>query len=113
MTNTPVINIVGTFCRPEYEEKFNKWYSEIHIPMLMKFKGIKEVTRYKYFGTSKDYPAYIAIYYFDSKADLEAYNKSPELATARDEMKQSWPDSSCWEVNWRAPYEFMKDFRQE
>ena len=33
-----VINMVSTECQPEVEAEFNKWYDEIHIPLLFKFK---------------------------------------------------------------------------
>ena len=40
-----VIHIVGMHCRPDQEEKLNKWYNERHIPDLLKFKGVKRITR--------------------------------------------------------------------
>jgi antibiotic biosynthesis monooxygenase (ABM) superfamily enzyme len=112
MPNTPVINIVASKCRPDQEAKFNKWYNEIHIPMLMKIKGLKAVTRYKLANEDKNAATYITIYQFDSREDLDAYNKSPVLAEVREEMKQSWPDAGCWTVAWRAPYEELKVFKR-
>ena len=112
MDNSPVINIVGSKCRPQDEARFNKWYDEIHIPMLMKFKGLKAVTRYKLANDAKDVPSYFAIFEFGSKADLDAYNKSPELAAAREEMKQSWPEAGCFETVFRAPYQFLKNVKR-
>ena len=41
----PLIHVVATQCQPEFEEKFNKWYNETHIPMLFKHKSMKKVTR--------------------------------------------------------------------
>lgn len=112
MVATPYINIVGSKCRPDQEAKFNKWYNEIHIPLLMKAKGLKSVTRYKLANEDKNASTYLAIYQFDSKEDMDAYNKSPALAAAREEMKQSWPESGCWEITWRAPYEEVKAFKR-
>ncbi len=40
MENNLVINMVATRCQPEVEVKFNKWYDEIHIPLLFKFPGM-------------------------------------------------------------------------
>jgi antibiotic biosynthesis monooxygenase (ABM) superfamily enzyme len=105
MPATPYINLVGTKCRPDQETKYNKWYDEIHIPMLLKFKGLKAVTRYKLAADDKNASPYISIFQFESKEALDAYNKSPELAAAREEMKQSWPDVGCWEVTQRTPYQ--------
>ena len=49
MGSNAIINIVATECRPEEEERFNKWYNEVHVPMLFKYKGMKRVTRCKRF----------------------------------------------------------------
>jgi antibiotic biosynthesis monooxygenase (ABM) superfamily enzyme len=32
MADEIVVNIIETKCQPEDEEKFNKWYNEVHIP---------------------------------------------------------------------------------
>ncbi len=82
MTDKPIILIRATQCQPEVEEKFNKWYDEIHIPLLLKFKGITEVTRYKLMTETEEYPKYLAIYTFESQSAFEAYETSPELAAA-------------------------------
>jgi uncharacterized protein (TIGR02118 family) len=89
MAKSRVINIVATECIPADEAKFNKWYNEVHIPMLMKFKGIKKVTRYKVTDESQDKPKFLAIYEYDSKADMAAINTSPEFKAAIDEMNET------------------------
>ena len=121
METKPIIHIVGTQCRPEDEAKFNKWYDEIHTPLLLKFKGIKEVTRYKITKGIKEvapfrvtneieeyeteeYPAYLAIYKFESQNAYEAYLTSPELAAAWGEAKKTWPDGG-FRIKWRVQYE--------
>ena len=51
MAKTGFIHIVGTSLKPgtppEVEEEFNKWYNEVHVPMLLTIKGLTGVTRYK------------------------------------------------------------------
>jgi hypothetical protein len=47
MPGKPVINIVATRCQPVDDEKFNRWYNEVHIPMLLKYKKLLGVARYK------------------------------------------------------------------
>ena len=106
------VNIVASKCRPQDEARFNKWYDEVHIPMLMKFKGLKSVTRYKLANDDKNAATYLAVFEFASKADLDAYNNSPELAAARVERDQSWPLPGCWETVWRTPYEETKSFKR-
>lgn len=107
METKPIIHIVATRCQPEDEEKFNRWYDEIHIPLLLKFKGIKGVTRYKIIHETEEYPKYLTIYKFESQNAYEAYETSPELAAAREEMRETWKGGG-FEIKWRVQYEPMK-----
>jgi len=107
----PVINIVGTRCHPDDDAKFNKWYDEVHIPMLMKSKLLKKATRYKSAFEPKGYPTYVTIYEFDSKKDFEAYEKSPELAAGRQEMSETWK-ARPFEMLWRVQYEMIRTFKK-
>jgi len=91
MADLPFINVVGTVCPPQDEERFNKWYNQVHIPMLCKYKGVKGVARYKTINPSTGAAQYIAIYNFDCRKDFEAFGKSPEFAAAIKEMNESWP----------------------
>jgi len=102
-----IINMVATECQPEVEEKFNKWYNEVHIPLLFKYKGMKKVTRYKIMNKTGDFPTYLAIYEFESVPEYQAYTNSKELADGRAEMKETWKDGG-WEIKWRVQYEEMK-----
>ena len=107
MEDKSIIHVVASQCQPEVEEKFNKWYDDIHVPMLMKFKGIKEVTRYERVYETEEYPKYLAIYKFESQDSFEVYGTSPELAAAREEMKETWKEGG-FEVKWRVQYKPMK-----
>ena len=111
METRPVINIIGTRCRPEVEEKFNTWYNEIHIPMLLKFKGLREVTRYRILEPSEEYPQHLNIYEFDSRQAFEEYETSPEFTAAVDEMQETWREGG-WERKWRVQYEVIKTWRK-
>ncbi|MFC1937134.1 hypothetical protein ACFLWY_01080 [Chloroflexota bacterium] len=42
-----VIRVNMARVAPEAEEKFNRWYNEMHIPMLMECKTLRKATRYK------------------------------------------------------------------
>ena len=111
METKPVINVIATQCQPEDEEKFNRWYDERHIPLLLKFKGLKEATRYKIISETDEYPKYLTIYKFDSQKDYEEYQVSPEYAAAIEEMRESWGESG-FELKWHVPYETMKTWKQ-
>jgi len=106
-----VINMVTTECKPEVEEKFNKWYNEVHVPLLSKYKGMKKVTRYKILNKTDEFPTYLCIYEFDSPAEYQGYSNSQELADARAEMNETWKEGG-WEIKWRVQYEEMKTWQK-
>jgi len=111
MEDKPIIHIVAIQCPPETDVKFNKWYNEIHIPMLLKFKGLKEVTRYKIIKKTEEYPRYLTIYKFESQNAYEAYETSPELAAALEETRETWKEKG-YERKWREQYEVMKTWER-
>ncbi len=108
MANNSVIYIVGTQCQVKDDAKFNKWYNEIHVPMLMKSGKVQSVSRYKVIGNPDDPPRYIAIYKFANLTDYEAHEASPKVAAARKEMRETWGKDA--EVISRAKYELLKEF---
>lgn len=105
MAKSKIAFIVTTKCQPKDEVNFNKWYNEIHVPMLMKFKKLNSVTRYKSGGGPN---TYIAIYEFNSLQDLKEFEKSPELVAAQKEMQGTW--TTCIDLVNREPLEFIKDW---
>jgi len=111
LSNAPIINIIGTRCRPEVEETFNKWYDEVHIPMLLRFKGLKKVTRYKTAEPSSEFPTYLAIYEYPDKKSFDEFHASKEFADAMAETKQTWKEGD-WEIVWRLPYDGIKAWEQ-
>jgi hypothetical protein len=90
MADRPILNIVTTQCLPQEEEKFNKWYNEVHVPMLLKFKHIKYAALYKDVSEKTVFPRYISIYRFASLKDFEEFEKGPVLAAAIEEMIDTW-----------------------
>jgi uncharacterized protein (TIGR02118 family) len=108
MANNSVINIVATQCHPQDESKFNKWYNEVHIPMLLKFKKLAGAVRYKAIGDPGDMPQYIAIYKFANIKDFQAFAASPELGAAVKEMNETWGQKI--ELTSRVQYELIKEW---
>ncbi len=104
MAKGMILNIVATECSAENEARFNKWYNEVHVPMLFKFKDLKKVGRYRLTGESKGQAKYLAIYGYESKEALDTFFKSPEFAAAIEEMQGSWKDGEI-DVKWTATYE--------
>ncbi len=105
----PVIMILGTEPPPGLEEEWNQWYTEKHVPDVLKFKGARKATRYK---ISKEmegqYPRYLAVYEFESKEALDEYmTTSPEHFAALDDWNDNWAPKGA-EIKWRIYYEPIK-----
>jgi len=111
MAKDTILNIVATECPAEDEERFNKWYNEVHIPMLLPYKGLKRVGRYRLAGDSKEHAKYLAIYEFENKKAIESFHTSPELAAAMEEMQGSWKDDALT-IRWMATYEPIKTWEK-
>ena len=111
MGDKVMINIVATRCPPDEEAKFNKWYDEVHVPMLFKFKGMRKAIRCQITNETEEYPKYLAIYEFENKKSFEEYETSPELDAVRKEMSETWKDRR-WETVWRVQYEITKTWER-
>ena len=87
---TKYVHVVGIRCKPRLEEKWNKWYDEIHIPMLPTMNGLIGVTRYKISpiapsgapmtttasSKAEEYSKYLAIFEFDTDEDITGFESS-------------------------------------
>ena len=117
-----VIHVVVTQCSPEVEEEYNAWMDDTHVPMLLEFKGLKGVAKYKLVsethpyvpGSLVDAPGgyseHMLILEFASRQDFEAYETSPELAAALEESRtHDW--RGLHEKSRRAQYEFVRSWR--
>jgi antibiotic biosynthesis monooxygenase (ABM) superfamily enzyme len=109
MAKAKILNIVATECAPENDAKFNKWYNEVHIPMLMKYKGIKKVTRYRIIEEKAARPRFLAIYEFDTKKDLDELSKSQAFRDAIAEMQETWK-GQMFDIKWAVTGEPIKTF---
>jgi hypothetical protein len=108
MANQPVLSIVGTACQPKDEAKFNRWYNEVHIPMLLKYKGLLGSARYQITDPAQAQPKYIALYRFAGQKEAEGMNKSPEFQAAIKEMQESWGNGI--EIKYASNYAVIKEF---
>ena len=111
MVKARVLNIVATECSPENDAKFNKWYNEVHIPMLLKYQGIKKVTRYKILDEKQEKPRYIAVYEYDTKEALNALTASPEFKAAIEEMQETWK-GQMFDIKWAVSCEPIKTWER-
>jgi len=108
MSDGKAIYIVGVTVLPEYEAEFNDWYDNIHLPMVLKSKGIEKVTRYKLAPmTEGDNAEYLTICEF---ADTDAYlvwRSSPEMKATMAEQEERWAGRDWREVKFRAVYNII------
>ena len=111
MPNLAVISIVATECSAELEDKFNEWYNEVHIPMLLKYNGLKKSSRYRLTGESQGQAKYVAFYEFNSVQDQTNFTESPEFAAAIQEMQETWKDGGI-EIKWKADYNLIKSWEK-
>ncbi|HXX59398.1 MAG TPA: EthD family reductase [Dehalococcoidales bacterium] len=105
------IIMVGAVEAPVEDEKYNKWYNETHGPMLLKYKGLLEIKRYKLVTETPGQPKYFVIMIFADKKALDGYNNSPERMAAQEEVKKSWPDGPA-KVTFGGRYELIKDLKK-
>ena len=116
MTGQTVFYFVAADCSPDVEDKFNAWFDDVHIPLLLKFHRLRSVTRYKlaqpdpparkHYRLVEQWPKYLTTYEFDSLDAAMEYLQSPELEAARQEMQQTWTKGEV-RVDWRVHYEFL------
>ncbi|MDD4858692.1 MAG: EthD family reductase [Dehalococcoidales bacterium] len=111
MANKPVLLLLGIDCPAAIEAKYNKWYDEVHIPMLTKFKGVKRVRRGKMPKEEPGMAPYLTMYEFDSMADYEGYMKSPERTAAVKDMEETFKDVK-FTIKWRVIYDVIKDTKK-
>ena len=108
----PVIAIRLTKCQPELEEKFNRWYNEVHVPLLLKSKWVDSATRYKLIPIEQEEaPPYLAIYEFKNRQAYENHESSPEVAAVIRERYETWAGPG-YEVLLRAVYEPIKTWHK-
>ena len=107
MPDSKILIIVATRCKADMEDKFNQWYNDIHVPMLMKYDGLKKANRYKLAGDDAEHDKYLAFYEFESEQARVDYESSPEFTAAMEEMEGSWPDGGI-DIVWMADYSLIK-----
>lgn len=109
MKGTPYILLRGLRCHPDDVAKFEKWYDEVHIPMLMKYKGIVSIVRGKAVVDKEKYPTYLGLMTFESKEAADGYETCEALAEAKKEAAVTWKDRPFTSV-WRALYEVKRSW---
>lgn len=106
-----VIHVVGVNGpAPEKDAEFNEWYDNTHVPWLMKTGTIAQSVRYRIMQPNKDYPAYLAVYYFENPKAFEAFSNHPERLAAIKELDEHWPNGIG--RMWWVQYQLIKGWKR-
>ena len=120
----PVIHIQGyKIVEPasaKFESWFNKWASQVYIPLLLKIPGLKACNFFTlvdfkdpgYTGVrfvESDMPRYISIFYLEKTESLEDFYQSTELAAFSGSLELGFPDSL--KTLWNADYQLFASHR--
>ena len=84
---------------PEYEEEFNRWYWEEHVPERMAVPGFISARRYQIVEGS---PKYLALYEVESAEVLQSEAYKTALANA-----------TPWTTRMRQHYTFTRNIYEE
>ena len=109
MKSGQAINMVMVDCRPEVEARYNDWYNNVHIPMLLKYPGMVKATRYRLLSGPAGQARYLTVYEFRDRETMEAFPQTPECRAATEEMRATWP-SGEFEIKLAAQYETIRSF---
>lgn len=111
MTQINYIMVVASECSQAVEEKFNKWYSEVHVPMFLKYTGVKKAGRYKVTADIPGAAKYLAIYEFETKEALDGFALSDAFKEAVKDFDIVWKDGGLT-IKWGAPYQVIKKWEK-
>lgn len=110
MSDKTVIWVVGINCHADIEAKFNSWYDDVHVPMLLKGDFVKKVTRFKlaqetYHVGAETQPCatYLTIYEFEDQARFDGWMSSEARNEAGDDKTSTWGDQ-VYDVQWATRY---------
>jgi hypothetical protein len=87
------------------EAAINKWYNETHIPLIMKYPGVKKVVRYWRTSAARTdanpsaLPKFITMYYYGTKDEQTNQESSTEWAAVVNNMNTETIDDQMTTVN--------------
>ena len=111
MPDNLIIQIVASESTPEKEAEFNTWYTDVHVPMLFEYKGIKKAARYRLVGGNNEHAKFLAIYEFENEEAQEAFQESPEFAAAIEDFENT-KEETGFTMKWAASYRLIKSWER-
>lgn len=111
MVDNIIIQIVASQSIPEKETEFNRWYTDVHVPMLFECKGVKQASRYRRMDDDEKSAKYLAIYEFESEEALVAFPASPEFAATVKDFENK-KEAVGFSMKWAASYELIRSWKR-
>ena len=111
MPNNRIMQIVASESTPEKEAEFNKWYTEVHVPMLFAYEGVKQASRYQRIGDYGQGAKFLAIYEFETKEAMDAFPESDAFADAIEDFENN-KEALGFTMKWAASYELLKSYEK-
>ena len=111
MPANKMIQIVASESTPEKEADFNKWYNDVHIPMLMGYKGVKQASRYQRIGDDELGAKFLAIYEFDTREEMDAFPESEAFTDAIADFEAN-KERVGFTMKWVASYELVRSYEK-
>ena len=111
MPSKNIIQIVASESTPEKEAEFNKWYTEVHVPMLFAYEGVKQASRYQRISDYVQGAKFLAIYEFETKEAMDAFPESDVFANAIEDFENN-KEALGFTMKWAASYEIIKSYEK-
>ena len=111
MANNRLVQIVASESSPEKEAEYDAWYTDVHIPMLFGYEGMKKVSRYRLVGENEEVSRYLTIYEFESQEAMDNFSKSSDFKAAIEDYENK-KDPLDFKLRWAAAYECTKSMER-
>jgi hypothetical protein len=82
MGQMPVIDILEARYPKKDAGAIDKWYDEVHFPILFRSNKLRSIARYKVIDSSAEFVRYFIICRYDSENDFEVFKASREFREA-------------------------------
>ena len=99
-----VLFVVKATIAKAKEEAFNKWYNEVHVPMVLQFNGAVSARRYKAI-LGEDKFQYMAMYEIKDEATFERLMESDHMKALKTDY-----DAKFGSVSERARFAYRQVF---
>ena len=73
-----IMNIVSCRLPMKFEEQWNRWHNEKHIPMVLRQPGFMNVGKFRCLSNNKQEVEYFVLYELRNQAAYDNYVKSEE-----------------------------------